>query len=54
MAGLAWIWLTTFARSFCCGCDYFGLRRWSVRDAWFVAGVIAGTCAEIRRERADD
>lgn len=25
--------------------------RWTIREAWFVAGVIARTCREIRRER---
>ena len=27
--------------------------RWTVREAWFVAGVIAQTCREIRQERAE-
>lgn len=47
---LWWIWLSTFSRSFFLGCDYFGLRRGSVRDAWFVAGVVSGACRSIRQE----
>ena len=49
---LAWIYLTTFMRSFVLGCDYFGLRRGSWTDARFVARVVTRTCASIRIDGA--
>lgn len=51
MTPLAWIWLSTFTRSLLWGCDYFQLRRGSLADAWFVAGVVTRTCRSIRTER---
>ncbi len=47
---ILWIWAATFLRSFSFGCDYFCLRRGSLRDAWFVAGVVSKACLKIRRQ----
>lgn len=43
----AWLWLTIVWRRD----DYWHqpAARWTIREAWFVAGVIAQTCLEIRR-----
>lgn len=50
----AWIWLTLIGQ---CD-DYYHqpAARWSPSEAWFVAGVIAQTCREIRalRRTGDD
>lgn len=46
MRSRIWLWLTIVWRL-----DAWAHQpaaRWSIREAWFVAGVVAQTCLEIR------
>lgn len=46
---LIWVWLSTFTRLVVMGDPYLLLRRWQLREALFIAGVVYRACRSIRQ-----